>query len=240
MSSWGSRIMKKLLLVVLAICIIFVFGQIKYEDVRNQNTQNTPFTTQSRFLRESALLHNLFVKVSSGIVYCYSGSSKTTGFFVSRDGWIITAGHKVDRDFPKANVIYVIFNRRNKSEVLTSEVVVIAKGLDLLGFKVDYQPKFYFKDFRDPHLFEECWIFGFRGVADLVPSGPGYVTYNTSRTAMLYCTARIYFGNSGSPVINRKGEVLGVAVEGYKNWDTNFIPGSLVKAFIDSLRSDKK
>ena len=228
--------MKKLLLVILGIGIIFVFGQIEYEDMKTQDI----FPPQSRFLRESALLHNLFGKLASGIVYCYSGASKTTGFFVSKDGWILTAGHKVDRDFPKANKIYVIFNRRGTSEVLTSGIVVVAKNLDLLGFKVDYQPKFYFKEFKDPYLFEECWIFGFRGVADLVPSGPGYVTYNTHKPTMFYLTARIYFGNSGSPVINRKGEVLGVAVEGYKNWDTNIIPSGKVKVFIDSIINKKE
>jgi len=233
MTKEAKETVKKVFIGAVFILAIFAFGQI-YIQQEEGYLKQTQFEGV-RIIRESTQLHNLFVRLMPGIVYCYSGSSKTTGFFVSEDGWVITAGHKVDRDFPKANEIYVIFNRHEQMEALKSTDVIIANKLDLLAFKVKFKPRFYFKDFRNPHLFEECWIFGFRGVADIVPSGPGYVTYNTYKPAMFYLTARIYFGNSGSPVINRKGEVLGVAVEGYKNWDTNFIPGKVVKAFIESI-----
>jgi len=232
MTKEAKETVKKVIIAAVFILAVFAFGQIYIQE--GNYLQQTQFES-IRIIRESTQLHNLFVKLMSGVVYCYSGSSKTTGFFVSKDGWILTAGHKVDRDFPRANKIHVIFNRHQTIEALESSNIIIAKGLDLVAFKINHQPKFYFKEFRNPRLFEECWIFGFRGVADIVPSGPGYVTYNTHKPAMFYLTARIYFGNSGSPVINRKGEVLGVAVEGYKNWDTNFIPGKVVKTFIESI-----
>jgi len=238
MTKEAKETVKKIFIGAVFILAIFAWGQIYIEE--NSEYLARIQYENTKFIRESSLLHNLFIRLMPGIVYCYSGDSKTTGFFVSKDGWVVTAGHKVDRDFPKANEIHIIFNRHQTTEALKSNNIIIAKGFDLLAFKINYQPKFYFKKFRNPHLFEECWIFGFRGVADLVPSGPGYVTYNIHKPAMFYLTARIYFGNSGSPVINRKGEVLGVAVEGYKNWDTNFIPGEVVKVFVDSIGKREK
>ena len=66
-----------------------------------------------RTVRESKLLQNMFAKVMDGIVLCYSSVAKTTGFFVSADGWIVTAGHNVDSDFPQVHKIYVKLDRHS-------------------------------------------------------------------------------------------------------------------------------
>jgi hypothetical protein len=187
------------------------------------------------FIEESEILQRLFSKVGNGIVYCYSNHSKTSGFFISKDGWAITAGHKVDRDFPEANIIYVKLDRTKDGQDVHKSTKIIPPQveLDLMLFKIDYKPKFYFKDFKKPHLYEENWIFGFRLSSNKVPSSSGFIATNKQYPRLLVTTASICPGNSGSPVINKKGEVLGVAILGYHFGDGYFIPGDRVKEFIE-------
>ena len=106
------------------------------------------------------------------------------------------------------------------------------KPYDLLLIKINYKPKFYFRDFKPPYLFEENWIIGYRGVANICVSPPGYATTNTAKPHLYYTTADAFFGNSGSPVINRKGEVLGVAVEMFINGDGLFVPAQVVVKYL--------
>jgi len=191
---------------------------------------------------ESIELTRMFDRVGHGIVLCGSSNSKTTGFFVSKDGWIITAGHKVDRDFPRANKIHIRLSKeKDAKSFIATEVTLPPDGqLDLLLLKINCKPKYYFKHFRRPYLYEENWIFGFRGTSGKVPSVAGYVSHSYSSPYYLLTTARTWYGNSGSPVVNRKGGVLGVAIRITPAMDGLFIPGDIVKKFINESRLDKK
>ena len=183
---------------------------------------------------ESQELAMMFNHVERGIVYCYSDGSKTTGILVSKDGWILTAGHKVDKDFPAAHPIHVKLTRETDGEIFQStEIISPSPDWDLLLFKIDYKPKFYFKEFKKPHLFEENWIFGFRMSSEKVPSSLGYITFNVLYPRLLLTTATSIGGNSGSPVLNRRGDVMGIVTRGYQFGDTFFIPSNVVKKYIE-------
>jgi len=188
---------------------------------------------QAPELTESERLAIMFNEVKDGIVFCYSDGSKTTGIFVSKDGWILTAGHKVDKDFPAAHRIHVKLTRGDDGEVFQSvKIISPPPDWDLLLFKIDYKPKFYFKRFKKPYLFQENWIFGFRISSGKVPSSAGYITHNTQLPKLLLTTAPVIGGNSGSPVLDRKGNVLGVLTRGYAFGDGFFIPSVVVKEYI--------
>ena len=189
----------------------------------------------------------MFTKVADGLVYCYSTPSKTTGTAIkkTKEGtWFITAQHKVDRDFPEASKIYIKEDRERNTKVYKATEVIVPnnRGLDLLLFFVpDYKAKHIFKIFRAPYLYEETWVFGFRGGADKAPGSPGFATGYAINSQFIFSSASIWFGCSGGPVINRKGEVLGIAVRmaGVSSTDTLFISGKIVKEFIKKALEGK-
>lgn len=190
---------------------------------------------------ESELLAKMFDTAKDGIVFCEANRLKTTGIFVSKDGWILTAGHLTDRDFTAVSSIQVKLTRAPDAKVFQStEVLPLVRGLDLLLLKIDYKPKFYFKRFKVPAFFEENWIFGFRLTSAKVPSSPGYVTQETQYSQFLLTTATSIGGNSGSPVLNRSGCVLGIIIMGYTFGDSLFIPADIVKEYIDSNLRGRK
>lgn len=197
--------------------------------------------TEIQWLKESQKFFNIVNRISDALVWCYSANSKTTGIFVSKDGWIITAGHKVDLDFPESDEIHVKLERTRNATVFKSQKIISPKpDLDLLLFKINYKPKYYFKKFKKPYLFEESWALGFRGHLGKCVSSPGYVTVYLPRLNLLASTVRIESGNSGSVLINREGEALGIVV--LRTADTKdalFIPGHIVEEFIKSeLKND--
>lgn len=187
------------------------------------------------YVRESREFHNLLKKISEGIAFCYSGDSKTTGFAVSPDGWYITAGHGVDKDFPQSQKISVKLERKRDAKVYEAERIISPPlNTDLLLFKIDYSPKYYFKTFSKPHLFEENWIIGFRGESGKVASPAGYATHDVKFPFFVRTTARAMYGQSGGPVINRKGQVLGVAVLiNTVSLDCLFVPSQVVEKYIE-------
>ncbi len=130
--------------------------------------------------------------------------------------------------------------RNSKVHVYQSvKIATPSQEWDLLLFKIDYKPKFYFKKFRKPILLEENWIFGFRQSSGKVPSNPGYITTNVLYPKLYLSTATAVGGNSGSPVLSRWGHVLGIAVRSYAFGDTFFIPAHIIKKHIkETLRRD--
>ena len=140
-------------------------------------------------------------------------SSSGTGFFVNSDGFIVTNAHVVDGcDMPK--VISGL------AEPLDAQVLARDAKNDLALLKVDVttgQParlRFGVK------LGEEVASFGYP-MLDQLSSGGNFTLGNVSALAgpqndsgRLQMTAPIQPGNSGGPVVDRPGNVIGVAVSG--------------------------
>lgn len=162
------------------------------------------------FLKVSAKLSNqedvqLYKKA---VVTINTDSGKGTGFAVSEDGYIITNEHVIDN----ALTITVVFP---DNFLYQAQVVEAYKEYDLALLKIEG---------RDlPHLTlaenstftknEHVYFIGnplaFSGIANegkLI----GYTNATDIKTDIIMMNAPVYRGNSGSPVINEAGNVIGV------------------------------
>lgn len=141
-------------------------------------------------------------------------ASSGTGFFISKDGLIITNNHVVDKC---DSIDGYVGNIKHKITLLA-----VDKINDLAVLKTNNPSKNYFfisKD--DPKLLQNIVVAGYplgKKVSSLIKTSKGSVTGmagygdNISEFQM---DAALNSGNSGGPVINDKGLVIGVAVSHY-------------------------
>ena len=137
-----------------------------------------------------------------------------TGFFVSRTGHIITNHHVIDR----CNSVKLHFNGQD----VQGKVLVSDKANDLAIVKADVRPsRVYSISNKDVQLLEDIIIAGYplgKKVSSAIKTSKGSVTalagfgdnYSEFQT-----DAALNQGNSGGPILNQKGNVVGVAVAAF-------------------------
>lgn len=162
------------------------------------------------FLKVSAKLSNQenIQTYKQAVVTINTNSGKGTGFAISEDGFILTNEHVID----DALTITVVFPDDSLYE---AQVVEAYEEYDVALLKIDG---------RDlPHLTlaenstytknEHVYFIGnplaFSGIAN---EGKllGYTNATDIKTDIVMMNAPVYRGNSGSPVINEAGQVIGV------------------------------
>ena len=137
-----------------------------------------------------------------------------TGFFVSREGHIITNYHVIEGcDANKLSY---------KGKVINTDTLAVDKTNDLAILKAQIVPaKVYSVAMEDASLLEDIIIAGYplgKKVSSAIKTSKGSVTalagfgdnYSEFQT-----DAALNQGNSGGPIINQKGNVVGVAVANY-------------------------
>jgi len=137
-----------------------------------------------------------------------------TGFFVSRTGHIVTNHHVIDG----CNVVKVSF----KGSEIEAKTLAIDKMNDLAIIKSEIKPnKVYSVTGEDATLLEDVIIAGFplgKSVSSAIKTSKGSITalagygdnYSEFQT-----DAALNQGNSGGPIMNQKGNVVGVAVANF-------------------------
>jgi S1-C subfamily serine protease len=144
------------------------------------------------------------------VVTIQNGNSKGTGFNIASDGLIVTNKHVVD----EKDVIYIYFQEFG---AFIGEVLYEHPQLDLALVEIDGEglPTL-------PVSNEENWqsfigediVFTGNPLAHSQIANMGTVTgevyLNSLNVPIMEITAPVYKGNSGSPVINPDGEVIGV------------------------------
>ena len=146
---------------------------------------------------------NKIVVVSSG-----------TGFFVSKSGHIIS-NHHVIEGCDKTKLSF-------KGKEIEADVLAVDKMNDLAILKTNLIPsQVYAVATEDASLLEDIIIAGYplgKSVSAAIKTSKGSVTalagygdnYSEFQT-----DAALNKGNSGGPIMNQKGNVIGVAVSGY-------------------------
>ena len=162
------------------------------------------------FLKVSAKLsgQDNIQTYKQSIVTINTNSGKGTGFAVSENGYIITNEHVI----VDALTITVVFP---DDSLYKAEVIEAYAEYDLALLKVDAEKLPYLtlantSEFRNNEL---IYFIGnplaFSGIAN---EGKiiGYTNATDIQTEIIMMNAPVYRGNSGSPVINEKGQVIGV------------------------------
>jgi len=159
-------------------------------------------------------------------------ASSGTGFFVSQEGHIITNHHVISDCKP----INVLFEGKNYE----SKVLAVDKMNDLAIIKADIIPKsIYTISKEDPQMTETVFVAGYplgKSVSSAIKASKGIVTALAGlgdNFAEFQTDAALNSGNSGGPIINKQGEVIGVAVSKLSEAEGfNFgIKASILKVF---------
>ncbi len=141
-------------------------------------------------------------------------ASSGTGFYVSNAGHIISNHHVVEG----CNTVKLTF----KGKEVSADVLAVDKMNDLAILKADITPsKVYSVATEDASLLEDIIIAGYplgKKVSAAIKTSKGSITalagygdnYSEFQT-----DAALNQGNSGGPIMNQKGNVVGVAVANY-------------------------
>lgn len=176
----------------------------------------------------------VYIRVTTRDGRVFSGS----GFFVSGPGLILTNEHVVDHP---GEIEVVMDSGTTRERTYTARVLEVDRSADLalLQIKADRLPEPLqignTAGLRETH---DVYIFGFPLGEQL---GKEITVSKSSvssiRRGELQLNGGLHPGNSGGPVVDVKGDVVGVAVAVIKGTQINFaIPTDMVRSFLRSAR----
>jgi len=182
-------------------------------------------------------------RFGEGVVMVTSPAGQGSGFFINADGYLITNYHVIARETRvKVTVFCKTAEGFEQKPYKQVKIVALNPFMDLALLKIEAPAA----PFKYVYLGEtgelvggqECFAIGNPlGLTRTVSQGIVSTT-NRNFGGQLYVqtTASVSPGNSGGPLFNLKGEVIGVTSMGYLYFGgLNFaIPADVVKRFVDN------
>lgn len=174
-------------------------------------------------------------------------TSLGSGFIISEDGYIVTNNHVIEG----ADVVRVNFDSiRNQETSIEAKVIGQDKETDLALLKIESTEKLPFIKFGDSDALEVGeWVVAIGnpfGLDHSVTAGILSAKFrnidSSSLVRFLQTDASINPGNSGGPLINMKGEVIGIntAISAQGQGIGFAIPSTLAASIINDLKVDQK
>lgn len=183
------------------------------------------------FLQAQELSLDKIVKLgkqSTGLVYI-QGKGEASAFCVHPDGWFVTNNHVI-RVMKPGDAISIVMNPTQDTEkVYQASVVRFDRDNDLALLRIDEKvklPALQFSPSQALSELDEIIAFGFplgsgvaveRNAFPAVSVNSGRVTSLRKRSGKLHLVqvdAALNPGNSGGPILNRAGKVVGIVVSG--------------------------
>jgi len=163
-------------------------------------------------------------------------ASSGSGFFINNKGYFITNNHVV-KGCKQSKITF-------KEESVDAEVVATDQTLDLALMKAKVKPKNYLNlSDEPPEKLQKIYVAGYpfgKGLSDdlkltqgIISSVKGY----KDNSNQIQIDAAINSGNSGGPIVNEDGDLVGVAVSGLNKSKSEGIAfgikSAAVKNFLD-------
>jgi serine protease Do len=159
-----------------------------------------------------SIMTSVYEKSKNAVFYVDTPEGSGTGFFVSSSGIAISCYHVFENvEISKCKVILI-----NKLEYQIDKVLEKNKEKDYIIFTVKKSKNNSFQflpvSYSSPKPLEDVLSIGF-------PDGfftpfPENGKVNTVEDDLIFHNANITYGNSGGPLINAKGEVIGINAGG--------------------------
>ena len=141
-------------------------------------------------------------------------ASSGTGFFISKNGFIVTNNHVVE-SCERIDTHY-------KGSIIKSSLLFADRINDLAIIKADIEPEMVFPlSDDDASLLEDIIVAGYplgKNISSSIKTSKGSVTSLAGygdNYSNFQIDAALNPGNSGGPIINNKGNIVGVAVATY-------------------------
>lgn len=177
-------------------------------------------------------------------IYVFMGEDHTTtgtGFIVGSDGIIATNYHVISELLEKKDTPALFVKLENGALFFTGDIISFNKDNDIALLKVEGKglPKVKLTSTNKSKQGESIVVIGSpMGLETTVSEG----IISGIRKKDLQITAPISAGSSGSPVVNLKGDVIGVVTSSIENGQNlNFaIPVSSVASLFNDYKKSKK
>ena len=173
-------------------------------------------------------------------------SSLGSGFIISPDGYIVTNNHVIEN----AAVIKVsIGGRTNKDDLIEAEVIGTDPETDLALLKIPAESLPYLKFGNSDTLEVGEWVVAIGSPLGLhhtvtagIVSAKGRNIQSGSYDDFLQTDASINRGNSGGPLLNMNGEVIGIntAIAQRAQGIGFAIPSSMANPLIEQLKDNRR
>jgi hypothetical protein len=175
------------------------------------------------------------------------GTVEGSGFFTDEPGVVLTNAHvlgMLDADSrPPTKVAVTINSGEADSRTAAAKLLGVDRGSDLAVLRVegkDFPEALKVVPAKDLKETDEVYIFGFplgkrlgKNIT-IVKTTVSSLRKDGGRLNQIQVNGGIDPGNSGGPVVNAKGEVVGVSVSGITGTQLRFaIPGEKVQTFLN-------
>ena len=184
-------------------------------------------TNSTEFIFNANILKVVEIRVSDN----ETDWGYATGSFIDDSGTILTNKHVVVNSETGTNYSFVMVRRANDENYVNAQVISVSENYDLAKIKIDSENTKYFKFASNINNGESIYTignpngFGLSFTAGVISSSSRIVIYNAQEINAIQTDFVINEGNSGGPVFNKYGKIIGIISFRSKDRNENVIQG---------------